>query len=73
MSDVKVEFPEIDFATDAVPNLHEVLADLRTRHAVAPVRYHGATAYLITRFGDLRSAMADDESFPSSAAYARHT
>lgn len=73
MPDVKVEFPEIDFAMDAVPNLHEVLADLRTRHAVAPVRYHGATAYLITRFGDLRSAMADDESFPSSAAYSRHT
>ena len=73
MATTPVEYPEIDFATDAVPNLHEVLADLRERHAVAPVRYHGATAYLITRFGDLRSAMADDEAFPSWAAYARHT
>ncbi|MBB84146.1 MAG: cytochrome P450 [Deltaproteobacteria bacterium] len=73
MPEIPVEYPEIDFATDAVPNLHEILRDLRERHAVAPVRYHGATAYLITRFGDLRSAMADDESFPSWAAYARHT
>lgn len=73
MSEVQVEVPEIDFAMDAVPDLHEILADLRTRHAVAPVRYHGATAYLITRFGDLRSAMADDDTFPSWAAYARHT
>ena len=68
MPEIPVEYPEIDFATDAVPNLHEILRDLRERHAVAPVRYHGATAYLITRFGDLRSAMADDESFPSWAA-----
>ena len=73
MSAVTVEYPEIDFAMDAVPDLHDVLRDLRTRHAVAPVRYHGATAYMITRFGDLRSAMADDEAFPSAAAYARHT
>ena len=71
--DVPVEYPEIDFAMDAVPNLHEVLADLRERLPIAPVRYHGATAYLIMRFGDLRSAMADDEAFPSWAAYARHT
>ncbi len=73
MSSGTVEYPEIDFAMDAVPDLHEVLRDLRTRHAVAPVRYHGATAYMITRFGDLRSAMADDDAFPSAAAYARHT
>lgn len=73
MSAPAIEYPEIDFAMDAVPNLHDVLRDLRARHAVAPVRYHGQTAYLITRFADLRTALADDEAFPSAAAYARHT
>lgn len=68
-----IEYPEIDFATDAVPDLHDVLRDLRERHAIAPVRFHGGTAYLITRYEDLKSAMADDESFPSAAAYVRHS
>ena len=44
MSDRAPEVPEIDFATDEVPNLHEVLEDLRKRHRVAPVHYHGGTA-----------------------------
>jgi cytochrome P450 len=38
-------------------------------------RQSGTTAsiaYLITRYGDLQSAMADDDAFPSSAAYERH-
>ncbi|MEM9176049.1 MAG: cytochrome P450 [Myxococcota bacterium] len=73
MASPPIEYPAIDFAMDAVPDLHAILSDLRERHAVAPVRYHGSTAYLITRFADLRSAMADDEAFPSWAAYARHT
>ncbi len=67
------EYPEIDFATDAVPALHEVLRDLRDRHAVAPVRYHGRLARLITRYDDLKAAFADDETFPSAAAYLRHS
>lgn len=67
------EYPEIDFATDAVPNLHAILADLRSRHPVAPVRYHGGLAYLITRYADLKQAFADDETFPSAAAYSRHS
>ena len=69
----ETEYPEIDFATDSVPNLHAVLADLRERHAVAPVRYHGGTAYMITRFDDLKRAFSDDETFPSAAAYLRHS
>ncbi len=67
------EYAHLDFAMDDVPELHEILADLRERLPVAPIRYHGQVAYLITRFDDLKAAMADDESFPSSAAYLRHT
>jgi cytochrome P450 len=72
MSTPQPEYPQIDFAMDAVPDLHSVLADLRERHRVAPVRYHGNTAYLITRFEDLKPAFADDDTFPSAAAYVRH-
>ncbi len=67
------EYPEIDFATDAVPGLHAVLADLRARHRVAPVRYHGATAWMILRHADVHHAFADDDALPSAAAYLRHS
>jgi cytochrome P450 len=73
MSQPTLEYPEIDFAMDEVPELHDVLRDLRERHAVAPVQYHGAIAYLITRFDDLQKAMSDDVTFPSAAAYSRHS
>lgn len=67
------EYPHVDFATDAVPDLHDVLADLRERHRVAPVRYHGKLAWMITRFDDLQQAFADEDAFPSAAAYSRHS
>ncbi len=73
MSNRTPEVPEIDFATDEIPNLHEVLEDLRGRHSVAPVMYHGDVAYLITRFKDVHAAFSDDEAFPSAAAYLRHS
>lgn len=66
-------YPEIDFATDAVPQLHAVLRDLREQGPVVPIRYHGGTAWAITRYDALKAAMADDETFPSKAAYERHS
>jgi cytochrome P450 len=71
--DVEPEHPHLDFATDEMPDLHAVLADLRGRRAVAPVRFHGELAWVITRFADVRAALADDETFPSSEAYLRHS
>jgi len=68
-----VEYPQIDFAWDEVPELHRILADLRERFAVAPIRFHEGTAWLITRHQDLLDAMSDDETFPSAAAYLRHS
>ena len=73
MSQPTPEYPHIDFAMDEVPELHSVLADLRERHAVAPVLYHGGLAYLITRFDDVQKALSDDLTFPSEAAYSRHS
>jgi cytochrome P450 len=72
MAEIQPFHPEIDFAYDEVPNLHEILGEIRREHAIAPIQYHGSTAYLITRFGDLQSALADDDAFPSWAAYERH-
>lgn len=69
----KPEYGHIDFAYDEVPNLHEILSALRGRSAVAPVQYHGEISYMITRFRALQDAMADDESFPSAAAYLRQS
>jgi cytochrome P450 len=66
-------YPEIDFASDAVPNLHEILEELRSKSAVVPVRYHGGVAHMITRFDELKAAMTDDDTFPSAAAYLRHS
>jgi len=69
----QAEYGHIDFANDEVPNLHGILSDLRGRHAVAPVQYHGEISYMITRFQALQDAMSDDESFPSAAAYLRQS
>jgi cytochrome P450 len=67
------EHPHLDFATAELPDLHAILAGLRERFAVAPIRYHGEVAQLITRFADVRAALADDDTFPSSEAYLRHS
>jgi cytochrome P450 len=40
---------------------------------VAPVRYHGERAFMITRYADVQEALADEETFPSAAAYLRHS
>lgn len=73
MTASQIEYGHIDFANDEVPNLHAILGELRGRHAIAPIQYHGAISYMITRFRDLQDAMADDECFPSSAAYLRQS
>lgn len=73
MSQPAPEYPQLDFAYDEIPDLHEILADLRERYAVAPVNYHGGLAYLITRFSDVQAALGDDVTFPSEAAYTRHS
>jgi cytochrome P450 len=67
------QYPQIDFAWDEVPDLHAILRDLRERFAVAPIRYHESTAWLITRYQDVLDALSDDEIFPSAAAYLRHS
>jgi cytochrome P450 len=65
--------PDVDFAYDELPDLHERLDELRAMGAVVPVTYHGQTTWLITRYDVLKQAFADEEHFASKAAYTVHS
>ncbi len=60
-----------DLGTDPFPGneLHELLSSLRESQRVAPVRFHGADAVLITRFEDVHEAFRDDQKFPGGDFY----
>ena len=64
--------PEIDFAHHPVPNLHDLLAELREHGPVVPVRYHGNRTWLINSFELLSRAFADEVHFQSAATYLIH-
>lgn len=68
-----VQLPDTDFANDALPDLHEVIAGLRRQGPVARVNYHGQPAWLILRHAELRAAFADEEHFMAAAAYRIHS
>ena len=59
----------IDFALDDQPNLHAVLADLRSRRDHAVVPFAGTTAVLLLTQSLVAAGFRDEETFPSSAAY----
>ncbi len=65
--------PDIDFAWDALPNLHEVLDELRQEGPVVRVQYHGGPAWLILGWEELRQAFADEEHFEAARAYRIHS
>jgi cytochrome P450 len=73
MSEAAMLFPDVDFATASVPELHSVLDALREQAPVAPVVYHGVTTWLITRYEPLMQAFADETTFPSAAMYRIHS
>ena len=45
--------PDVDFAYDAVPNLHELLDQLRPFGPVVRVKYLGAPVWLILAHAEL--------------------
>lgn len=65
--------PEVDFAYDEVPNLHELLDRLRAHGPVVPVTYLGQTVWLINGYEELKRAFSDEEHFASEAAYRVHS
>lgn len=46
-----------------VADFHEIVADLRERHPVAPVNFHGQTAFLLTRHDDVLEGFRMEETF----------
>jgi len=56
--------PEIDFATDPVPDLQALTGALRERGRFFPVKRHGETALLVTRFDDVSFAFGDEKDLP---------
>jgi cytochrome P450 len=65
--------PEVDFAYDEVPNLHELLDQLRHAGPVVPVTYLGETVWLVNSYAELRQAFSDEEHFAAAAAYRIHS
>ena len=65
--------PDIDFAYDALPQLHQVLDNLRPHGSVVPVIYHKQPAWLILGYEQLRQAFSDEEHFECARAYRIHS
>lgn len=65
--------PDIDFAHDELPDLHEVLDALRPQGSVVRVKYHSQPAWLILAYEELRRAFSDEEHFECAAAYRIHS
>jgi cytochrome P450 len=65
--------PDIEFAYDALPQLHQVLDNLRPHGSVVPVIYHKQPAWLILGYEQLRQAFSDEEHFECARAYRIHS
>jgi cytochrome P450 len=67
-------YPEIDFGTDEVPDLEELMARLQAQgKRVVRIRYIGQPAWLILRHKELYDAFMDSAHYPCSAAHLRHS
>lgn len=65
--------PEVDFAYDELPDLHELLDQLRKQGSVVPVKYHNQTAWLINSYPELKQAFSDEVHFEAAKAYRIHS
>ena len=69
----ELQCPDVDFALDAVPNLHELIDAMRPVGPVVRVKYLGEPVWLINSYAELREAFADEEHFAAAAAYKIHS
>ncbi len=69
MSGSETRLPEIDFAADALPDLHEVLAELRAKEPVSPIRFAGRRIWLINDYETLSRFIHSDEVLSAPDAY----
>ncbi|MDB5394750.1 MAG: cytochrome monooxygenase [Rhodospirillales bacterium] len=64
-------YPEINFATDRLPNIQALMGSLREEGRFFPVNRHGEKALLVTRFDDVSFAFGDEKDIPLSAGAKR--
>jgi cytochrome P450 len=64
---------EINVSMEDIPDMHQALAAMREEAAVVEVRCNGEQAWIILTYEALRSALRDEETFPSAASYSRTT
>jgi cytochrome P450 len=71
---VELALAEVDLGRDEVPDLEARLAALQALgKRVVPVRYLGATAWLMLRHEDVGRAFRDPSHFPAAAANLRYS
>lgn len=69
MSSSEIRMPEIDFASDPLPHLHEVLAELRRQEPVSRVLFAGEPTWLVNDHECVRRFIGDDEVLSAPDAY----
>jgi cytochrome P450 len=61
--------PDVDFALHDVPDLHEILAELRGHGPAVPILFAGRVTWLINGFDAVKHAMTDEEHLSCAEAY----
>jgi cytochrome P450 len=69
MIESEMRFPEIDFAADPLPDLHEVLAELREREPVSRIQFAGRPIWLVNDYETVRRFIGSDEILSAPDAY----
>jgi len=69
MIEALVLMPEVDFAADELPDLHEVLDTLREQGPISPINFAGKTTWLINGYQTVKQLITDNEFLSAAAAY----
>lgn len=71
MSQAVLRMPETDFAVEPLPNLHEVLAELRAQEPVSRIVFAGAPIWLVNDYATVSRHIGSDDVLSAPAAYGR--
>ena len=69
MAEDATRLPEIDFAVDALPDLHDVLASLREREPVSRIVFAGKPTWLLNDYETVSRFISSDEILSAPVAY----
>ena len=69
MTTSEVRLPEVDFAADALPNLHEILDDLRQQGPVSRINFAGRPIWLVNDYETVSQVISHDDVLSAPVAY----